>query len=610
MNAVVPGPDTRESAYLTIGAGRRVSSTANYRPSRSVPAGGPGLLGEVCRNSGKRVAYLGARDGSGQFSGAGYLAAMDDDGRVPYAASPEASASAPGSWAGPVRTWLTRVDLIVIDLPPGSLPEFALAVAVSVIPLLDPERDMLILASPDPGPAEGGQWMGLSPVLLRDPRGASGRLLTSATTRTDGLLANVDIAPTILAHMGAAVPAQMEGHAARSGGRGGLEQLSRFAARARATRAAMVPGLIGWGAVLLSAVAWATAALLRPASSAQLRAIRIALMLAVSGPVAMLMAAAVPASSPPALLATIALIACVLCGIAAAASRTAPERGGVLLVLAFTGIVILVDLLAGGTMLARNLMSDMPNLGARFYGIGNEYMGLAMGIAILLPFWLDCRPGCRNLSALGWSALAVGWPLTLFAVGSPGHGADFGGALALAIGFLAAGVRLRALATGKPVRPAYILAGACVVAAVGAGLVILDLARPPEARSHLGELAARFLSDGLAPVAQVAGRKALLNVQMAVSPYFVGGILAAAPLAWLWYHRLGRFAMAALDERPLMKAGLSSTLAGGLAALVLNDTGVVALVLAVGCALFLWLDLLLAESLRAMANGDGTREGT
>jgi hypothetical protein len=94
-------------------------------------------------------------------------------------------------------------------------------------------------------------------------------------------------------------------------------------------------------------------------------------------------------------------------------------------------------------------------------------------------------------------------------------------------------------------------------------------------------------------------RKAWLNVEMALTPYFVGGMLAVAPLVLVWYHKRGREAWETLASRPLLKLAVLCTLAGGCFAMLLNDTGVIAWALATACALLLWLDLLLQTRLEA-----------
>src|SRR5262249_12682371 len=76
----------------------------------------------------------------------------------------------------------------------------------------------ILIVSPYP-PADDARhpdsWHRLPPVLALGPDFSAG-LLTSATTRTPGLLANVDIAPTLLNLFHAPIPATMIGHPVQS----------------------------------------------------------------------------------------------------------------------------------------------------------------------------------------------------------------------------------------------------------------------------------------------------------------------------------------------------------------------------------------------------------
>ncbi|HTE21330.1 MAG TPA: hypothetical protein VK689_23445, partial [Armatimonadota bacterium] len=150
-------------------------------------------------------------------------------------------------------------------------------------------------------------------------------------------------------------------------------------------------------------------------------------------------------------------------------------------------------------------------------------------------------------------------------------------------------------------RPGWrgLLAGALLVTAIAGAFVALDLARAPGTRTHVGELAARALEGGWGRVAEIVTRKGWTNVEMALSPYFIGGLAAVTPLLWLWYHKLGEEAWGVLRARPLLKAAVFSAGAGAVAALLFNDTGVVAWAIATGCALFLWWDLLVQQRLVA-----------
>jgi hypothetical protein len=103
--------------------------------------------------------------------------------------------------------------------------------------------------------------------------------------------------------------------------------------------------------------------------------------------------------------------------------------------------------------------------------------------------------------------------------------------------------------------------------------------------------------------ARAVGVEVLPPVQFALTPYFLVPVAAVSPLFYLCYHRLGGRAAEILAERPLLRSGVAATLVGGLAAGLLNDSGVVAWALATGCALFVTIDLLLEHKQILNASG-------
>ena len=552
MNCAVPGSDTGISAQSALLSGRRLDAAKLDHST-------PNLLISALVGSGRRIDVSSSLDPFGD--GLSHLPAEVRDDLAFL-------------WLKTARFGVREV-LLSADRLTGEL---------------DPERDLLIVTSASPGEPSGGQWMTLAPVLIWG-KGWPAGLSTSTTTRTPGLLANTDIAPTILEHLGVPIPREMEGHPARPCA-GTVEELRAFVRHERVNRETMVPVLLGWGGLALVAVGWVTAVLFRGGTSGQARTARVLLTAAASYPLAMLLAAAFPVPSEEQQVVRVTVLLGVITTLAAGFGR----RGSPYMVVAGMLLaVMLVDLYAGTGMLERNLMSDFANIGARFYGIGNEYEGLALAASVLGPAWVLSNGAGKSISRPAWLTIGVLWALTAAGVGHPAMGADFGGAVSLCLTYLIAAAALRQVVTGKRIRLMEVAVALSVVAGLAALLVFYDLSRPPGQRTHLGELASRALQGEGRIVWEMVARKALLNVQMAGTGYFLLGMAALFPLLALWYHRIGRDAWTALSARPLLRAGVLSTFAGGVVMMLLNDTGVIAWALATGAGLFTWLDLMLAS---------------
>ena len=106
-----------------------------------------------------------------------------------------------------------------------------------------------------------------------------------------------------------------------------------------------------------------------------------------------------------------------------------------------TALVILVDLFFGAKLMLSSLLGPSPVLGHRFYGLGNEYLGILLGV-----FLLGTADSLIHSPGRKWSGLLLGAVVLLIV--SPVWGANFGGGVALtyAAGLTAADVRRRSQA--------------------------------------------------------------------------------------------------------------------------------------------------------------------
>lgn len=569
-SAAVPGPDTLNSAYLTIGAGRRMAWSATALPPDA------GALTATVTTAGKSVDHLGPRRSQAD-------SALGADGKGRRHTLP----GGPDAWVSAASTLARLSDLLIVELPPVDA-DSALRFAADLARSVDGQGALIVLTSPNPDHAPGGQFGHLAPALLLG-EGWNGASATSATTRTPGLLSNTDLAPTLLARLGIPVPRTMEGHVARPAA-ASLGELAAYERHVRAVGAATIPVLIGWSVCAFVAVGWVLLALRRSPTVAQAGAGRALLGGVVAAPIAMLL---VGVASSPGEVQLAVSVGGVTLVIAVAAALLGKRASPLFASFAMLAGVLIGDLLTGGRLLAACLLGDFVNTGVRFYGIGNEYEGLALGSTVLLPFMAQslAKPGAELLGREGRLVAAGLWPLTLFVVAAPGLGADFGGAIALAVAYGAGAW----LGTGRRLDARQVLPGLLLIVIVVVGVVAMDLMRVPGSRSHVGELAAQVLEGGGGRLWEVLGRKAGMNLRMATTPYSLAGLAAVAVLGAICYHLLAASVRRVVASRPLLRLGSSATLLGAVVAATLNDSGIVAGGLAAGCVLLLWLDVMLQD---------------
>lgn len=396
-------------------------------------------------------------------------------------------------------------------------------------------------------------------------------LLTSPSTRRAGVVANVDLAPSILAFFDLAAPPGMIGRPARVTRAPYAAPLAYVTAlqsreeRAEASRPYVLKAVSGL-TVAIFAVAAAILILGGPAPRRVAAGVREAALLVVACPLALLI---VPGDALPgpatAVIAVLAATAALYAG-ARLLGRWQPPY--VWLTGAFA-IALGGDLVLGQRLVQRSLLSYSVTAGARYYGLGNELGGVLLAaLPLALGGWLGAKwvRGGKRLTAV------IALCCAIVVIAHPTLGANFGIALPAAFGFgLMALALYSARITGRHVLMAVVVA-AIVALAVG----LVDRLISPQARSHIGQWVAVVQTGGAREIADVIARKTAMNwllVGHSISTWVL--VSAAAVMAGA---ALGR--SRALSEEVPAHSALSAALIGGSAALAasffLNDSGVLA----------------------------------
>lgn len=372
-------------------------------------------------------------------------------------------------------------------------------------------------------------------------------LLASATTRRQGVVANIDVTATVLDYFGLYQEGEIYGQPLQSRPHsdpyGFLLQREREMAAVYRLRPPLVKGFI---AAIIVLVALSLVAYYRKWASRGL--LQIVLLMAVATPLALLVLAALS----PSLWLVPAWIALTM-AIALALSRMDPVRAMTLLG-AVTALAVIGDALAGAWLQQRSILGYDAIAGARYYGIGNEYMGVLLGSSLL---------GLREVLAKNrWFALPPLGTIVLILM-LPGVGANFGGALAALFGYTIALVGSSIFNKKHRLPTALVLFAAAVV------LVLVNIGGR---QSHVG----RFFSDLAANPGefwQVVQRKLAMNLRLirwSMWSKAFAALLAAA--LWFFISQRRELAKRLSPYWPQIRGGL----AAALAALALNDSGIVA----------------------------------
>jgi hypothetical protein len=425
----------------------------------------------------------------------------------------------------------------------------------------------IILVSAHPPANAKKEWDRLPPVLIAGPRIAPG-LLTSPTTRTPGLIAITDIAPTLLGWVDVPPPASMTGHTiSMQTASGHLAAITDLDRAVTVNGHAQNPLFITLGIVAGIIVFGGIAALLVKPDVAPLFGFGILWLMCM--PLAMLL---VPLLKPTSVLIqtveTIGIMAAcaLLAQLLAQRFRTrlpAPITIGML-----TVAFVLLDAFFGQSLVKFSLFSAYQLQGIRFYGIGNEYMGVVTGVLLLWAFAMRVRPITAGAVFL-FATFVMGYPRLGANAGSVvGGAAAFGAALTVLSG--------KRLTFGKVALWTFLgLLAAFVLAAI-------DKLTPGGAPSHLGGALQAADERGYGYLLEIVFRKVMMNARIVTSPGMLAALAGIALIVLLAKTLLNDKLTALFQKYPDWARGFPTAGYAALVAFLINDSGIVAAVFLIG----------------------------
>jgi hypothetical protein len=325
-------------------------------------------------------------------------------------------------------------------------------------------------------------------------------------------------------------------------------------------------GFAGAAVVFLSAYLFATGGFAR--SPAQAAAARYGIRVVSAWPCALLAAPFLPVGSLSAYLTGIVVV-CVVLGLLPSAD----------LILFATAAVIAVDALNGGHMVAQSLLSDYWLSGIRFYGIGNEYMGILIAGSLLLIRLLGLRPseGEAKEGGAPWRRIVLGlwFAAATVALSCPAFGAKAGGAITAVATFVFAG----RLLAGKRIGAGTVIAGGLGGLALVAFWALVDRIAAPGSPTHIDTAFHALAGGRLGYIVGIAARKVGLAARVLFHPGTLLGLLGFVLLAGVALGLLRESIRGYLDVMPSRRVIIGAGLRGAVVALLVNDSGAVAAIL-------------------------------
>lgn len=571
----------------------------------------PGALGQALAENGIKVGVVGNRDLLGELQNVkrSFVAiAMDASGRVPQgivdATLVRPNPLVPGGQVADgdallaaVARLMDGVDFLVVD--PGDLgrmiaeiPDLTDAAIArhrrdalvhvdrlvgSLLQRLDRTRDilMVVTAAPTPSVAKVNP---LTPVWILGRNFGPGWLI-SATTRRPGLISNIDIAPTILSVWNIALLPEMMGRPARTSPADGVVRLLEANRRMVATFVQRPPVYRLFVSLQIAVFVYALglAVLWRRVhnSLASLGEWWLLIMMTLPAVLLFVLPPYLPSAAATLLVASVAGVLLAL--VTRRAGKDVVDAPMVISLI--TAVAVLVDVLRGAPLLSQSVLGYDPIIGARYYGIGNEYMGILIGSIIIGTTSLLDRlymspetAGHRLPRRLALWAVVLIYGLVVVAVGAPNLGANVGGAITAT-----AGLGVTALSLFRPrLRPRDAVVVAATVFGVLAAIAVFDLWSGKGRETHFGMAVEAVARDGPAPLVEIIVRKITLNMKLLRYSIWSRGLVIGLIVLAVLFSRPTPLIQAVVRRYPALAKGLFGATVSSIVAFLVNDSGVIA----------------------------------
>ncbi|MDR0879822.1 MAG: hypothetical protein LBN09_03855 [Clostridioides sp.] len=425
--------------------------------------------------------------------------------------------------------------------------------------------DVVYITSGFPSEIDYKNKRRLSPIIKF--KGDGKGVITSATTRQEGILANLDVGVDILNEFGLKNE-KMVGRPYKLVERAdNIEYI--MGEYEKQVSISTIRGTIINTFVIVVSVSWILAMIailfrncFHKYKEKIFKLLKELIKLGIIMPLSFMLATVMNCKQPMTILITIFAVAALLYVFGAIFIKDDIKNMGF-----FAGITILiitVDSMFGTYMMKNNIMSYDAIVGARYYGVGNEYEGVTIGSAL---FALAVLLNFKKVPK--WSVVLVSF-IILITSAYPSMGANVGGAISESIAYL---LFILLIYDVKIDFKKILLLGFTAVAVV-AVFAFLDIRSGSS--SHLGAFVIKIFENGPSEVIMTFARKISMNVKIAKTSVWVNILLAGVAILAVLMFRPSKHFLALTKEYPIIFKGFIASIVGCIISLLVNDSGIVA----------------------------------
>ncbi|MDK2836786.1 MAG: hypothetical protein PWP21_1563 [Thermosediminibacterales bacterium] len=232
-------------------------------------------------------------------------------------------------------------------------------------------------------------------------------------------------------------------------------------------------------------------------------------------------------------------------------------------VCAATVVFLAIDIFTRGNLIKFSLLGYCPIIGARYYGLGNEYLGILLGSSIVS---LSMIKRFTNFQVIPVITLAV----LVLIIGHPELGANVGGMITAVLTFSLLAIKWIC----KKIRIVHVFVSGLMVFFVLFFAVIQDIWFST-APTHLGSTIISLKQKGLLILFRIVHRKISMNLKLLNWTIWSQVLLTSVGvLAFVFYHPIG-IMNKVINKHPFIKDVFLGTFTAVFIGMMVNDSGVV-----------------------------------
>jgi len=431
----------------------------------------------------------------------------------------------------------------------------------------DWERDIIIIATPL-GPANAlTENNRLTPVIMAG-RGFSNGLLSSGSTKKDGVITNLDIGATILSHYNISpYGGQLGSKVFSTATKMELQELLDYNNRLKEVHNQRAPLLRSYVAVLIVLLSFSLLCIIFYRKYLGQAEAFLQFIMAV--PIAYLLLSMFHQSSFILNLIFSWILAVTITGLLCIWEENTFIKIGTICTI--ITVLLFIDQLTGERMISQSPLGYDIISGARFYGIGNEYMGVIVGaVCTGVGAYCEILDDKKGLGFI-WLVCPIFF-LVIVMLAYPGLGANVGGTISI----LAAFASFIILNWKGRIKLNHILAVGIIIAAFLVFLFLMDNSHPSSSQTHMGQTVSLIRENGIEEFFLIAKRKIEMNIKLFRYTIWTRVfLLSLLSMVVLMIRPIGIFRVVA-DKNRFFIRGVISGIIGCIVALMVNDSGIVA----------------------------------